>query len=317
MGRYNFDKDKFQFEEDKNKSKTIITTIIWLLISSVALSILYYLIFSLFFSTPAEKKLVAENKIIKKEYASINSKVILLDDAVSDLEIRDQKIYKEIFNSNPPDFNQKSIDTTSFLGYDDFTKKIVDYTGHKISMLEYEVKKNDLIVDSLTSFLKNNASSLRNIPSKVPLENFTILQTGAGIGKKMHPYYKTIVYHEGIDFIANLGTNVLSAADGVVQTVYRSSSDKGNYVAINHGNGYITYYYHLGLIQVREGSNVRGGDVIGEVGTTGISFAPHLHYEVKLNGKVVDPLNFFFGDINPAIFRQMLMISMTTGQSLD
>ncbi|MFA6676745.1 MAG: M23 family metallopeptidase [Bacteroidales bacterium] len=317
MGRYNFDKDKFQFEEDKNKSKTIITTIIWLLISSVALSILYYLIFALFFSTPAEKKIIAENKIIKKEYADINNKVVLLDDAVKDLEIRDQKIYREIFHSNPPDFNQTSIDTTSFMEDNDFAEIIVEYTGQKISKLEYEVGKNDLIVDSLTDFLNNDAESLRNIPSKIPLENFTILQTGAGIGKKMHPYYKTLVYHEGIDLIANLGANVLAAADGVVQKVYRSSSDKGNYVAINHGNGYITYYYHLGLIKVRTGRRVKGGDVIGEVGTTGISFAPHLHYEVKLNDSLVDPMNFFFGDINPAIFRQMLMISMTTGQSLD
>ena len=183
------------------------------------------------------------------------------------------------------------------------------------------VEKNTVMVDNsmkiITSELNKLGPSATNIPSIVPIRDFSIEQTGASIGNKVNPFYKTVRYHGGVDLLAATGTDVLAAADGVVMSQSKEDKGVGNSVVINHKNGYVTKYYYLGDLLVSRGQNVKQGNVIARVGISGMSFAPHLHYEVTFKGKQMDPVNYFFSDMTPQMLREMMIITVNTGQSLD
>ena len=137
------------------------------------------------------------------------------------------------------------------------------------------------------------------------------------MGKKVNPFYKNVVSHTGMDLLAGTGTEVLAAADGVVETANRKGRIEGNSIVINHKNGYVTKYNNLGDILVRKGQKVRQGAVIGRVGMSGMSFAPHLHYEVLKDTVVLDPVNHMFASVTPEEYLNMMILSVSTGQSMD
>ncbi|MEF9932430.1 MAG: M23 family metallopeptidase, partial [Bacteroidales bacterium] len=140
---------------------------------------------------------------------------------------------------------------------------------------------------------------------------------GASVGQKINPFYKTVAMHNGIDLLGATGTDILASANGVVEQISRKGKKEGNTITINHGNGYVTKYMQVGDILARQGQRVVQGMVIGRIGLSGISFAPHLHYEIVYNGKNMDPVNYFFADLTPALFKEMVAITANTGQSLD
>ena len=123
--------------------------------------------------------------------------------------------------------------------------------------------------------------------------------------------------HNGLDIIAPTGEPVYAVADGVVKEVIKSRKGLGNVVSIDHGNGYVTRYAHLSDIETRKGRKVRRGARLGYVGVSGNSFAPHLHYEVLRDTLVLDPVNHFFASVTPEEYMNMLIMSVTTGQSMD
>ena len=151
----------------------------------------------------------------------------------------------------------------------------------------------------------------------VPVPDLKFAQVGASVGKKMDPFYKVLTMHNGIDLIAGQGTPVLATADGVVLEVKRSGKGSGNIVEIGHDGGYRTLYAHLQDIVVRKGERVKAGRKIANVGMSGNSFAPHLHYEVHRDSLVLDPVNFFFASFSPEDYMKAAYMAATTGQSLD
>ena len=154
-------------------------------------------------------------------------------------------------------------------------------------------------------------------PMTNPLENFTFAQTGASVGEKIIPFYKVPMSHNGLDLIAPAGDPVFAVADGVVKEIIKSRKGLGNVVVIDHGNGYVTRYAHLADIETRKGRKVRRGTRLGYVGVSGNSFAPHLHYEVLRDTLVLDPVNHFFASVTPEEYMNMVIMSVTTGQSMD
>ena len=149
------------------------------------------------------------------------------------------------------------------------------------------------------------------------LRDFSFAQTGASTGERINPFYKVKIMHNGLDLIAPAGDPVYAAADGVVSSVTRSRKGLGNVVSIDHGNGYVTRYAHLADMEVVKGRKVKKGTRIGYVGVSGNSFAPHLHYEVIRDTVVVDPVNHFFASVTPDEYVNMLIMSASTGQSMD
>lgn len=158
---------------------------------------------------------------------------------------------------------------------------------------------------------------LRSIPAIIPISLKDLTRIASGYGLRIHPYYKISKFHAGMDFTAPTGTEIYASGDGTVELVQSGKRGMGNYIIINHGFGYTSVYAHLDSFNVRQGQKVHRGDVIGFVGNTGMSVAPHLHYEIKLNGVNVDPVNYFFNDLTPAEYEEMVDIAARTGQSFD
>ena len=151
----------------------------------------------------------------------------------------------------------------------------------------------------------------------MPISNKDLTRTASGFGLRVHPFYKITKFHAGMDFTSPLGTEVYSTGNGVIEDVVASQRGLGKHIIIDHGFGYKSIYAHLDRFNVRKGQKVQRGDVIGFVGNTGMSLAPHLHYEIKLNGKNVDPINYYFNDLTPSEYDKIIEIASKTGQSFD
>jgi murein DD-endopeptidase MepM/ murein hydrolase activator NlpD len=158
---------------------------------------------------------------------------------------------------------------------------------------------------------------LRSVPAIMPISNRDLTRTATGFGMRMHPIYKIVMPHNGMDFTAPIGTDVYATGDGTITVVQLSQRGYGNHIVIDHGFGYTTLYAHLNNFNVRRGQKVKRGEVIGYVGNTGTSVAPHLHYEVRLNGNLVNPVNYFFEDLNANEYERIIEIASKTGQSFD
>lgn len=318
MEKYKFNKEKLEFVEVRRGLKWWGRKIFQYLFVSILLAVLYYCIFALFISTESERELANENKVMAQEYEKLQQKLEVLDNTVSNLKIKDREIYRSIFSAEPlivSLMNQGSplldnIDTTK-------NHIIVSESKNMIMAMEVNASSVQDVLHSIVDECDYLGTSVAHVPAIVPVKDFSVGQTGASIGKKMNPFYKTITMHDGMDLLGALGMDVLATADGVVVEAVRSKRGSGNYVVIDHKNGYRTSYSHLGDVLVKKGKNVARGEVIGRVGLSGMSFAPHLHYKVTFNDKVVDPINYFFADITPEQFREIIAISSNTGQSLD
>jgi len=171
--------------------------------------------------------------------------------------------------------------------------------------------------DQLISLAKNKEAMLAAIPAIQPISNKDLTRTASGWGMRFHPIYKIRKFHYGMDFAAPLGTEIYATGNGTVVQVVSSRRGYGHKIVIDHGYGYETLYGHLSKFNVKKGQKVKRGDVIGYVGSTGLSTAPHLHYEVRQNGKKVNPVNFYFNDLNADEFDKMIEIASRNGQSFD
>jgi len=317
MSKYKFNKDQLKFVEDKLGIKGKLRIFLGYLIGSILLAILYYIIAALFINTREEERLLREREMMEQEYKNAVEKMNLLEDVLSDLQTRDREIYMNIFKSLPPDLVNSAYDAAVYEHLDSLEDmEVVKFSAQKSAEVEELVKKAGDKLDLIyNEFL--GADNATDIPSILPIERLAVNQTGASLGMKIHPFYKTMQMHNGVDLLAAIGTEVVSVANGVVVEVTRSDRGRGNQIVIEHWGGYKTVYSHLGDMLVRKSQQVKQGSVIGRVGNSGLSFAPHLHFEVHLDGRAVEPVNYFFADLSPREYREMLMISLNTGQSLD
>lgn len=317
MSKYRFNKEQLSFVEEKLGIKGKMKIAFNYLVVSILLAILYYIVFALFFNTNHEELLQKENKLMSEEYKKVSKKMDILDNVIIDLRARDKEIYKSIFKSSPPDFLSHQYNSSLYSQLDSSSDiNLVNFSSNKRSYLEKIMVSQNNLMDAIIGEIKNNPS-ITNIPSITPIKDINISQAGASIGKRIHPFYKTPTEHTGVDLLAAIGTEVHATASGTVIDVISSDRGRGNQVIIKHEGGYVTKYAHLGDILVRKFQPVKQNTVIGRVGNSGLSFAPHLHYEVILNGEVMDPVNFFFADLSPYEYREMLVIAMSSGQSLD
>lgn len=315
MGReYIVDKD-FKLKKERPSVWTIIRKILMFFVVTISLAIVYYILFALVFSTEEERRLKFENRLYEQEYPQMEQKEMLLADVVEGLRIKDDKIYEEIFNTSAPDMEQfSSLDFLKALDSIPDTD-IVTRSAGRLDVLERSagrVEDNFLKVMEAISEEKFVMPPMTN-----PLKEFTFAQTGASVGNKINPFYKVPMAHNGLDLIAPAGEPVYAVADGVVKEIIKSRKGLGNVVVIDHGNGYVTRYAHLADIETRKGRKVRMGTRLGYVGVSGNSFAPHLHYEVLRDTLVLDPVNHFFASVSPEEYMNMLIMSVTTGQSMD
>lgn len=313
MARYILDKDFNLLKVTRSVSGVLWTCAKWV-IATASLAAFYYLIFSLVINTDEEKRLKRENRLYEKLYPEMEQKEKLISDVVKDLQARDNAIYKQIFKSQAPSVDLQNSALFFFATDSTADKDIVEYTERRsLALLDMTSR-----IDSNFKEVFSDAASSRTLPPMlVPVPDLKFAQVGASVGKKMDPFYKVLTMHNGIDLIAGQGTPVLATADGVVLEVKRSGKGSGNIVEIGHDGGYRTLYAHLQDIVVRKGERVKAGRKIANVGMSGNSFAPHLHYEVHRDSLVLDPVNFFFASFSPEDYMKAAYMAATTGQSLD
>ena len=313
--KYVFDNDSFNVGDDERKGRKLVSAVIGFFVASVSVTVIYYLIFALLFSTESERALKNENRMLEKMYPEMERKARILDGAVEGLKQRDRGIYEDIFETDAPEI--ESLADMNFMALTDSTDEddIVKLTEIKAGLVMKSAMRVEENMLAIFNTCTEEGFSLP--PMHLPLEVFTMSMTGASTGARMNPFYKVIGEHDGIDFMAPIGSAVVASADGTVVSVSKSGKGPGNVVTIDHGNGYETEYAHLQDIQVSRYRTVKRGDVIGHVGMSGSSYAPHLHYEVRKDGAIQDPVNYFFGSLDPMEYGDMVVVSAITGQSLD
>ena len=314
--RYVFDKTRMEFRKVTRSVWTTFGKVLKYFLVTASLAVVYYVVFSLLVSTDSERKLKREIQTYERMYSEMLRKEELVGDVIDGLKVKDDEIYRQLFNSDAPDLGDIYSDglLSAIDSIED--KDIVAYVGKKIALLEVASNR---VEDNLTKVLAalDSQGTAALPPMTIPLGDFSYARTGASVGRKINPFYKVSADHTGLDLISQQGEPVYAAADGTVRYVEHSSKGLGNVVAINHKDGYVTRYAHLENTRVSKGQKVTRGKQIGQVGMSGNSFAPHLHYEVSKDSVRLDPLNFMFASITPDEYMRMLFMSSNTGQSMD
>jgi murein DD-endopeptidase MepM/ murein hydrolase activator NlpD len=302
----------------KKTSKTaqIVRNCIMYFVSSIVLAAIYYIVFALVVDTPEEKRLKAEYQYLEYAYDSLNINLSKTKQVLHHLQQQDTVIYRSIFKTNPISSGEVSeIEQVSMISimenYD-----IVNMTASVINQLSTRVLRNKTKIEQALSRINSEKTIFQNIPAIQPVGNKELKYNSVSVGMKIHPFYRIPKLHTGIDYTVPIGTKVIATADGIIENIV-DDSEKGKAIYINHGNGYTTVYAHLVQTLVHRGTKVKRGRIIALSGDTGLSIFPHLHYEVWKNGKLLNPINCFFGELNPTQLKTMIDVSSNIGQSLD
>ena len=305
-----------------NKLDDSLRARIWRIVIYVAavavIAVLLNVVYSLFFDTPRERQIRRENEELLEQYETLSKRKKRVDTVMQEVEQIDRDIYRVIFETEPvnPGENQASgLTYQNLLLTQD--EDIVKVSARKLDSMIRHSKETESIYDMLMIKGENRSEMLPAIPAIQPIENRDLTLIASGFGHRIHPIYKIPKMHNGIDFSAPVGTPAYATGDGLVLTVTSSERGLGNQIIIDHGFGYTTLYACMDEFQVRQGEQVKRGDQIGTVGNTGLSVAPHLHYEVHLNGEPMNPINYFFLEISPANYDRLIEISLMSGQSFD
>jgi murein DD-endopeptidase MepM/ murein hydrolase activator NlpD len=251
----------------------------------------------------------------------INREMDNVDKVLQHLKETDDNLYRTIFEAEPlpESYREGGIGGVNrykeLEGYNN--SKIVVESARKLDKLRKKVYVQSKSFDELIMLAKSKEEMLSCLPAIQPISNKDLTRTASGWGLRVHPIYKIVRFHYGMDFTAPLGTDIYVTGDGVIESVIQSSRGYGNHIVVDHGFGYKTLYAHLDRFNIRRGQKVKRGDIIGFVGSTGASLAPHLHYEVELNGTKVDPVNFFYNDLSPLEYERIIEIASRSGQSFD
>lgn len=274
-----------------------------------------------YFETPRDRLHAREIENFKLRYEFLNRKVSEMEQVLSDIESRDNNLYRMYFNTSAIPTEQRKA---GFGGVDRYAtlegyhnSDLVINTSKRVDVLSKQLAIQSKSLDEIIALAKEKNKLLEAIPAIQPIQNERLTAVASGFGYRSDPFTKVRKFHAGMDFSAKTGTPVYATGDGVVKRADNRASGYGNHIVISHGFGYETLYAHLSKYQVKAGQRVKRGDVIGLVGSTGRSEAPHLHYEVKQRGKAVNPLNFYYGNISAAEFEVISQLANQENQSLD
>ena len=293
----------------------------YFIFSSAIIGLIMIVTFFQFFDSPKEKRLINEINHLVNQYEIVDNKMSKIELVLDDIQKRDDNIYRTIFEADPI---PTSIRKQGFGGINRYKElegysnsKIIIETSTKIDQITKQLYLQSKSFDEIIDLTKDKLSMLASIPAIQPVSNKNLKRMASGYGYRIHPIYKTRKMHAGMDFSAKTGTEIYATGNGTINKVRRSKKGYGNYVEINHGYGYKTLYAHMSKSIVKQGQKVKRGEVIGYVGNTGTSVAPHLHYEVIKNGKKIDPVNFYYNDLSTEEYSKMIEICSQNNQSFD
>lgn len=279
-----------------------------------------FLMLLLLFGSPSEKELRIENSRLLAQYNVLSHRIDESLRVLQDIEQRDDNLYRVVLQADPVSDALRGAGYGGTNRYEHLrdmaNATLVINTTSKLDLLNRRLYIQSRSFDEVVELCKGHDEMLRCIPAIMPVANKNLRQTASGYGMRIDPIYKTAKFHAGMDFSANIGTPVYATGDGTVtkagwETAY------GNLIRVDHGFGYVTWYAHLSKCRVRPGQRVVRGEVIGEVGNTGKSTGPHLHYEVRLKGKVQNPVNYYFMDLSAEDYDRMIQLAANHGKVFD
>jgi murein DD-endopeptidase MepM/ murein hydrolase activator NlpD len=321
--KYYYDTESLAYRKIKTQKRKKFAYGLLFLVTSALFGFICFVSFMNvpFLQTPKDKIQTREIENMKLRYALLNRKLENIDEVLADLEDRDNNLYRTYFNSAPISEEKRKegfIDKDRYKELEGFNNSdLVINTSQKVDVITKALAIQSKSLDDIFKLAKAKNKLLEAIPAIQPVKNEDLKHMASGFGYRSDPFTKARKMHEGMDFTAASGTPIYATGDGVVKNADNSLSGYGNHIEINHGFGYLTLYAHLSKYNVRPGKRVKRGDVIGYVGSTGRSQAPHLHYEVHKDGKVVNPINFYYGNISAAEYVVITKIANQENQSLD
>lgn len=321
--KYYYDSENLAYKRILPKKRKKFAYVMLFLLSSALFGFLsfFLLVNTSYFETPKDKIQAREIEALKLNYTVLNKKLDLMDDVLEAIENRDNNIYRIYFNSTPISEEERKAGFGGVNRYKDLqgfnNSELIENTTRRVDVLKKELVIQSKSLDEIVALAKQKEKLLAAIPAIQPVKNEDLKQMASGFGYRSDPFTKIRKFHYGMDFTARTGTPIYATGDGVVYKADASLSGYGNHIEINHGYGYKTLYAHLSKYNCRPGQRVKRGDIIGYVGSTGRSQAPHLHYEVFKNGERVNPLNFYYGSISAKEYIEISKLANQENQSLD
>ena len=292
------------------------------ILSSILAGFIFVVATDGIFESPKEKMLKRDNEFLRLKLEVIDKDLDQLSLVLGEMQERDDNIYRVIFEAEPLDKEIRRVGMAGANRYNDLegyaSSSLVKSSMKKLDKLKKQTYIQSRSFDEVVELAKDKNKLLSSIPAIQPVANKDLTRLVSGFGMRIHPVYKVRKLHTGVDFSAPTGTPIYATGDGkVVPEQGIGGSGYGNHVVIYHGFGYHTLYAHMSKVNVKIGQQVKRGDIIGYVGSTGTSTAPHLHYEVIKNGQKINPINFFYNDLSPEEYEQMIIISSQENQSFD
>lgn len=320
--KYYYDSETLSYRKiERKKGRRLgfaIIAVLGMLLSGLLLLLIYINLPQV--QTPREKAMKREIQNMQLQYDVLNKKMALAEKVLTDVQERDDNLYRVYFEADPISAEQRKAGfggVNRYLGLEGYNNsELIVTTSKRMDVLSKQIVVQSKSLDKIVELAEKKEKLLKAMPAIQPVENKNLKRMASGYGMRMHPILKYRRMHTGMDFSAPKATPVYATGDAIVKKASRGGG-YGNLIILDHGFGYETYYAHLKTFTVRKREHVERGEIIGYVGTSGLSTAPHLHYEVHKDGKVVNPINYYYGDLNSEEYEIMLERAQMENQSLD
>ncbi|MEX1238272.1 MAG: M23 family metallopeptidase [Cyclobacteriaceae bacterium] len=320
--KYYYDTETCKYERVRTRKSDVVLNALGFVSLTVMLAVGLLILYDNYFESPKELILKNEVKELEFYYDKLNKDVELLSQILDNVEQRDDNIYRVVLGAEPIEKSVRDAGIGGADRYADIRRKDIGHTDlvialhEKVDKLRRKLYIESKSQDEVVNLAEKKEKLYASIPAIQPVSNKQLIALASGFGLRIHPVYKVKKMHNGIDFAASIGTPVYATADGTIMKVDVRFSGYGKMVEIDHGFGYRTRYAHMHDFAVKRGQNIKRGDLIGYVGNTGLSTAPHLHYEVFINDQRVDPVHYFFNDLTAAEYEKILELASAENQSL-
>lgn len=320
--KYYYDTETCKYERVKVKKRDVVINALGFLSLSLVLAVGIIVVLSRYFESPKEMALIKENEELKLYYDLMQDQLAGMNNMLGVLQEKDDHVYRTVFEAEPIPETVREAGSGGVLKYRNLLESDLDNKDLVVGTLEKidRVKKKMYIqtksYDELLELANNKEAYYAAMPAIQPVSNKELRRLSSGFGPRIDPILKVRKMHYGIDFSAERGTPIYATADGKISKARKTYSGIGTYVKVNHGFGFETLYGHMSRFIVKPGQKVKRGEIIGYVGNTGKSTAPHLHYEVHINGKAVDPVHYFYKDLNADEYAEILRLASIENQSL-
>ena len=321
--KYYYDPDTLSYRKIEPKKSKKVRNLLLFMTGSVLSGLLGLLVLlnTNLLNTPRELSLRREVRNYELQFELLNRKMEQMENVLSNIEERDNNIYRIYFEANPIPEEQRKAGFGGVNRYKSLegfnNSEMIISTTRRMEIIQKQLVIQSKSLDEITKLAAEKEKLLAAIPAIQPVNNEELTRMASGYGWRSDPFTKARKMHWGMDFTAPRGTPIYASGDGVVIRADNRASGFGKHIRIDHGYGYVSLYAHLSRYNVRKGQKIKRGDLIGFVGSTGRSEAPHLHYEVRKDGQRINPINFYYGSLTPEEFQNMLRFANQENQSLD